>query len=302
MKTFLDKLFKKPSQAQSTGEMNVQTTPLTEEQLKVVTQEPIPMHPQQYLAGCGQSNGLQRDHNEDALFMMSTVVADGKSDLPFGIFIIADGMGGHIHGEAASQAAARVVAKYLISKVYYKLIDPNPEPMDESLQETVESAIREAQKAVLRYAPGGGTTLTCALTLGDQVTIGHIGDSRAYFVYPDGRTQRITQDHSLVQRMVDLNEITEEEAMSHPNRNVLLRALGQADPVRADIQTHQAPRVGYLLLCSDGLWGSVPDAQIHKIISNAPDPSLACHKLVEAANAAGGPDNISVILVNFLGQ
>ena len=302
MKTFIDKLFKRQTRHQTIAETNVQTTPLTEDQLKVVTQEPIPMHPQQYLAGCGQSNGMQRDHNEDALFMMSTVVADGKSDMPFGIFIIADGMGGHIHGEAASHAAARVVAKYLISKVYDKLIDPNPEPMDESLQETVESAIREAQKAVLRYAPGGGTTLTCALTLGDQVTIGHVGDSRAYFIYPDGRTQRITQDHSLVQRMIDLNEITEEEALAHPSRNVLLRALGQVDPVRPDIQTHQVPRVGYLMLCSDGLWGVVPEAQIHQIISNSPDPSIASNKLVEAANAAGGPDNISVILVNFLGQ
>ena len=302
MKTFFDRLFKKPGISPSIVDTNVQTTPLTEEQLKVVTQEPIALHPQQYLAGCGQSNGMQRDHNEDTLFFMSTVIADGKADLPFGIFIVADGMGGHMHGEAASQAAARVVAKYLISKVYYKLIEPNPEPMDESLQETVESAIREAQKAVLRYAPGGGTTLTCALTLGDQVTVGHVGDSRAYFIYPDGRMQRITQDHSLVQRMVDLDEITEEEALAHPNRNVLLRALGQADPVRADIQTHQIPRVGRLMLCSDGLWGVVPEAEIHKIISSAPDPSIACHKLVEAANAAGGPDNISVVLVNFMGQ
>jgi len=302
VKTFIDKLFKKPGISPSMPDTNVQTTPLTEEQLKVVTQEPIALHPQQYLAGCGQSNGMQRDHNEDTLFLMSTVIADGKADLPFGIFIVADGMGGHMHGEAASQAAARVVAKYLISKVYYKLIEPNPEPMDESLQETVESAIREAQKAVLRYAPGGGTTLTCALTLGDQVTVGHVGDSRAYFIYPDGRMQRITQDHSLVQRMVDLEEITEEEALAHPNRNVLLRALGQADPVRADIQTHQIPRVGHLMLCSDGLWGVVPEAEIHRIISNAPDPSIASHKLIEAANAAGGPDNISVVLVNFMGQ
>lgn len=302
MKSFIDSLFKKHPVQSTVQEANVQTTPLTEDELGVISAEPLTLHPQQYLAGSGQSNGMQRDHNEDTLFSMSTIIADGKADLPFGIFIVADGMGGHIHGEAASQAAARVVAKVLIAKVYYKLIDPTPEPMEKSIQETIEMAFSESQRAVLRYAPGGGTTLTCALVLGDQVTIGHIGDSRAYFILPDGRTQRITQDHSLVQRMVDLNEITEEEALAHPNRNVLLRALGQADPVRADIQTHQIPHVGHLMLCSDGLWGVVPESEIQRIVSSSSDPIIACHNLVEAANAAGGPDNISVILVKFLGQ
>jgi protein phosphatase len=295
-------LFKKKSSGQGTLKANIQTTPLSEDQKVPVVNKSTPIHPVQLLAGAGQSNGLQRDHNEDTIVVISALVADDQNEMPFGIYIVADGMGGHIHGEAASKAAARVVARYLIQRVYYRLIDPIPEPMEKSLQETMEGAVYEAQKAVQRFAPGGGTTLTCAMILGEQVTIGHVGDSRAYFVYPDGRSQRLSQDPTLVQRMVDMEEITEQEALAHPSRNVLLRALGQSDPVRADIQTHMIPRGGSILLCSDGLWGVVTDAEMNQVVNSISDPSLACNKLVDLANKAGGPDNISVILVRYLGE
>jgi protein phosphatase len=299
---YFKNLFTKKKPALAPSKMNIQTTPLSEEQVKPEVRNVAVIHPAQYLAGCGQSNGLQRDHNEDTIVTISTLVSDGNNELPFGVYIVADGMGGHIHGEAASKAAARVVARYLISKVYYKLIDPLPEPMEKSLQETMEGAIYEAQKAVQHLAPGGGTTLTCAMILGEQVTIGHVGDSRAYFIYADGRNQRLSQDHSLVQRMVEMEEITAQEALAHPNRNVLLRALGQTDPVRADIQTHQIPQGGSILLCSDGLWGVVGEDEMNRVVNSIPDPSQACNKLVDLANKAGGPDNISVILVRFAGE
>lgn len=303
MTDIFKKLFgkKEPSQTIMVGG-DIQTTPLTDDQLKSVTYEPAPFRPQQYLIGCGQSNGLQRDHNEDTIYSLSSVIADGENDFPFGICIVADGMGGHLNGEKASRAACRSAAKYLVDHFYSNLIDPVPGPMEESLQEIMEQAVREAQKCVLRNAPGGGTTITCSLMIGNQVTIGHVGDSRAYFIYPDGRIQRITKDHSLVQRMIELDEISEEEALVNPNRNVLLKALGQSDPIRPDIQTHQIPRVGYMMLCSDGLWGVVPDTEIYRMITGSSDPTSACNKLINAANDAGGPDNISVILVQFLGQ
>ena len=302
MTNIFDALFKKKKAPAAVIGGNIQTTPLSEDLSAPVSPRNLAIYPQQLLSACGQSNGLQRDHNEDSIYSLNTVVADGKAEFPFGLFIVADGMGGHLHGEIASQVAVRAVAKYVIANVYYKMISINAEPMDKSLQEIIEAAIQEAQKAVLYYAPGGGTTLTCALILGDKVTIGHVGDSRAYFLFPDGRTTRISQDHSLVQRMVDLNEITEEEALAHPNRNVLLRALGQSDPVRPDIQTHQIPRMGSLLLCSDGLWGVVSDNEINQIAIQSEDLSVACHQMVQAANKAGGPDNISVILVKFAGE
>jgi protein phosphatase len=279
----------------------VQTTPLTEDQLKTVSQESSSVRPPQFLIGCGQSVGLQRDHNEDTIFSMSSILADGLNDVPFGLCVVADGMGGHLNGEIASMVAARTVARILITKIYARLLEINPDSMEESLQETIEHAVNEVQKNVIRYAPGGGTTLTIALILGEQVTIAHVGDSRAYFIYPDGRIQRLTKDHSLVQRMVDLEEITEAEAKNHPHRNVLLKAIGQTEPVYPDVQTHQIPKSGHLMLCSDGLWGVISETDMYRFISAASDPALACKEMIDAANKSGGPDNISVILVKFQG-
>jgi protein phosphatase len=110
----------------------------------------------------------------------------------------------------------------------------------------------------------------------------------------------MTQDHSLVRRLQDLGQIDEKEASVHPQRNVLYRALGQSEPFRPDINTHTLPRPGWMLLCSDGLWGSVPDDEIYQIVRSASNPSAACRKLIDAANTAGGPDNISAILVQYL--
>jgi protein phosphatase len=111
--------------------------------------------------------------------------------------------------------------------------------------------------------------------------------------------QGVTRDHSLVRRLIELGQITEKEAQVHPQRNVLYRALGQGEPLEADISTFQLPHPGYLMLCSDGLWGVVSDMDIFRIVSSASHPSLACRNLIEAANTAGGPDNISVILVEY---
>lgn len=300
MVRILDKLFKKDVQKRTHVDM-VHTTPLTEEQLHPTSGVQVAIRPAQFIVSCGQSVGLQRDHNEDTLFTMTSVLADGYGDHPFGLVIIADGMGGHRNGEIASGVSARAVAKLIINKIYSHFLDFQENPINESIQEVLEDSINEAQKAVVHYAPGGGTTLTIGLILGEQVTIGHVGDSRAYFVYPDGRLQKITKDHSLVQRMIDLEEITEAEAMVHPQKNVLLKAIGQPEPFRPDIQTHQLPHGGKLLLCSDGLWGVVSDLDIFRIFNSTKDPMMICNQLVEAANEAGGPDNISVILVDFSG-
>jgi protein phosphatase len=112
--------------------------------------------------------------------------------------------------------------------------------------------------------------------------------------------QVITQDHSLVHRLVELGQISEQEALVHPQRNVLYRALGQSEPFRPDILTHPMPRPGFLLMCSDGLWGVLSEKEMFQIITSARNPAIACKNLVDAANAAGGPDNISVILVQYL--
>ncbi len=279
---------------------DVKTAPLTEEFGIEVAKMPVVLRPAQLVVGCAQSIGRQRDHNEDTIFTLNSILADGSAELPVGIFVVADGMGGHQHGELASGAAARAFADYIIRRIITPIITGDSDSQSESLLEVMENGVKEAQTAVMRKAPGGGTTLTAALVLGEQVTMAHIGDSRAYFIYPDGRIQPITQDHSLVRRLVELGQITEDEAKIHPNRNVLYRALGQSEPFKPDIHTHPLPQPGYMLLCSDGLWGVVPDVEIFRIVQHASNLSMACHELVEAANAAGGPDNISVILVGYL--
>jgi protein phosphatase len=301
MWSFLKKLFPEKS-TKKVIETPIHTTPLSEDQLEGVSKASVQIRPPQFIIGTGQSVGMQRDHNEDTLFTFSSVLGEGTNDLPFGLCIIADGMGGHKNGEIASGVATRVIAKYLINKVFLRFLELHHEPMEESIQETIQHAVSEAQRAVLRYAPGGGTTLTCALMLGEQITVAHVGDSRGYFIYADGRIQKITKDHSLVQRMIEIGEITEFEAQSHPQKNVLLRALGQNDPVRPDVQTFQFPKGGYLLLCTDGLWGLVSDNDIYRIVTSNSDETKACHELTELANSNGGPDNVSVILCSSRGM
>jgi protein phosphatase len=131
--------------------------------------------------------------------------------------------------------------------------------------------------------------------------IAHVGDSRAYSIDSQGKIEALTRDHSLVKRLVELGQISREEAAIHPQRNVLYRALGQGEPFDPDIKRMQIPENGYLLICSDGLWGVVPEEEIAKVIITSATPDLACQALIDAANAAGGPDNITAILIQLPG-
>jgi PPM family protein phosphatase len=278
----------------------IETAPLSDEQFQSVAQIHVAMKPTQMLVGTGTTVGRQRDHNEDTILAINGILADGIRDVPFGIFVVADGMGGYEFGEIASSVAARTLCEYLMGKLYGPFLGATNQTLDDSILEVMEDAVKLANRAVLSSAPGAGTTLTSALMIGDQITIAHVGDSRGYFLFPDGRIQQLTQDHSLVQRLQDLGQITRDEAAVHPQRNVLYRALGQTEPFRPDINTFQLPHPGNLLLATDGLWGTVPDLDLFRIINSSKNPSIACHELCEAADAAGGPDNSSVVLVEFL--
>jgi protein phosphatase len=133
------------------------------------------------------------------------------------------------------------------------------------------------------------------------MTIAHVGDSRAYLIYGPERIEALTRDHSLVKRLVELGQITTAEAAVHPQRNVLYRALGQGEPFDPDIYSMQVFEAAYLLLCSDGLWGVVAESEIQRLVLQAYCVEDACQRLVDAANEAGGPDNISVILARLPG-
>lgn len=295
--------FRKLFGGQVTKEVDTATTaPLNDQQIQSILQgTKAQFDLAQLVAASGQSVGKQRELNEDSLLALTATLAGNSGSLPFGIYIVADGMGGHQYGEVASNAAIRIVAGHILRKFQPYLFSIKPSPPDESLQEIMQTAVREAQKIIQNEAPSSGTTLTAALVLGQQVTIAHVGDSRAYHIYPDGRAEVVTRDHSLVKRLEELGHISPTEAENYPHRNVLYRALGQGEILEADVFTVSFPQKGYLMLCSDGLWGVVADQDMNKIIREAPSLQRACQTLVEAANAAGGPDNISVIIVQMIG-
>ena len=281
---------------------NTVTAPLSDAQLQSI--KALSAHryePMQLIATSAQSVGRQRELNEDSLFCLSTTIAGNTSNPPFGLYIIADGMGGHQYGEIASNTAIRVIAGYVLKKFHDSLFSLTGTPVEESLQEILQAATSEAQKAVLHEAPGSGTTVTAALIVGQQLTIAHVGDSRAYLIYNDQRMEAITRDHSLVRRLEELGQITAAEAAVHPQRNVLYRALGQGETLESDITTTPFPVGGYLLICTDGLWGVVSDNELRRILNEGPTMQRACQNMIAAANAAGGPDNISAVLVQLLG-
>jgi protein phosphatase len=282
-----------------TVETDLSTTPLNTSQLSKLMSADSKGRILQLISGSAIDKGKRRENNEDSLLTFNGSLALDSLQQVFGFYAVADGMGGHLNGEVASENALRSLGDYVMDKLYNPLFGPNPKPPQKSLREIMELGFQEAHKQVQRYAPGGGCTLTAALVFGNQLVIAHIGDSRAYAVYKDGRIQALTQDHTLVNRLVEMGEISPQEAYDHPQKSVLIRALGQGTHVEADIFTTIMPQQGYLMLCSDGLWGVLDDVEIQKIINSAPNPHKASQLLVEAANKAGGPDNIAVVLAGL---
>jgi serine/threonine protein phosphatase PrpC len=240
--------------------------------------------------------GKMRDHNEDSALVI-TAAQDGDDLRPsFGLFVVADGMGGHRAGEVASSLAARVTAHHIARRCYLpSLIGRERDADQPALTEILIGAVRAANDAVSQQVPGGGTTLTCALVLGSQAYVAHVGDSRAYVLNKKGLEQ-ITHDHSLVDRLVETGQLTRDEAAVHPQKNVLYRAVGQSGALEVDTHVRKVPRGEHLLLCSDGLWDMVNEADIVGLITEAPSLQDACEDLVAAANKAGGRDNITVVL------
>lgn len=240
--------------------------------------------------------GQQRQRNEDSLLAYGFSVSSMDEFPDFGVFIIADGMGGHSDGDRASGTAVRSIGTGITRKIYFNILRGTPmtqlPPVNELLVEEVENANAEIRS----ITSDGGTTCTAALVIGRRVFIAHTGDSRAYLVKSDG-IERITRDHSLAERLRETGVMSEEEAANHPQGNQLYSALGMSDDPRIDSWTRTLGKGTRLLLCSDGLWGMVPDGQIYSIMMQHPVPQDACNRLVAAANENGGLDNISAIIL-----
>jgi protein phosphatase len=219
---------------------------------------------------------------------------------PLGLYVVADGMGGHSAGDVASGLAINALAQHAATTLLPLEIDPlTPAPDIEGwLRDAINVANATVHEQRKLAGTNMGTTLVMAYIMGGQAYVAHVGDSRAY-VMNDSRIQQVTVDHSLVQRLVDTKQLTLEEARVHPQRNVIYKNLGDRASVSPDITRLDLQPGDRLLLCSDGLNTVVEDARIHEIVMGAASPQDACRQLVDAANAAGGPDNITVILVQM---
>ena len=251
-------------------------------------------------AGTAQSTGLERENNEDSVFMMYGS-SYGEEALPeFGLFCVTDGAGGLGHGELASSIALRAVVSNLIQNAVLKELQLEESDTELGIEDIARRAIEHANEQVIESANGGVTTLTVAMLINGQIVIGHVGDSRAYLV-ENGRPRLLTRDHSYSWRLVEIGQITPEEAMEHSKRNQLWNAVGQGNNLVIEVDTYPQPHGGYLLICSDGLWGEVPESELSSAVAQHDEPNQACEEMVRAANAAGGPDNITALLVAFPG-
>jgi len=219
--------------------------------------------------------GRQRRANEDSFFVRAP------------LFVVADGMGGAQAGEVASRLAAETFSAGL----------PDDGTSEQRLEERVRAANQRIHEVSQqdRTLNGMGTTLTAAYLDGDELALAHVGDSRAYLLR-DGELSRLTRDHTLVEELVRRGELTEQEAAEHPQRSIITRALGPEPDIDIDLHTHRARAGDVLLLCSDGLTGMIGEDDLQQILSEAQSLREAGRQLVDAANEAGGRDNITVVL------
>lgn len=227
--------------------------------------------------------GRVRTENEDAYLSSEEV------------FAVADGMGGHLAGEIASATALNVLKQELAK------------PKGSADKDLLVHSIKKANRAVYEKASnrpdqrGMGTTLTAMILKDNKFLIGHIGDSQAYLLRR-GKLRKLTQDHSLIAEMVKAGQISPQEAENHPLRSVLTRALGVEPEIEIDLITGKNQAGDKMFLCTDGLNTMLSDSQIREIIAKPLHPKTLCRRLIEAANAQGGQDNITVILVEFEGD
>jgi PPM family protein phosphatase len=231
-----------------------------------------------FAAGSFTDKGLVRELNEDAWLV----------DDQLTLFAVADGMGGHRGGEVASWTAIEALRAAVASG------------------RPIRDAIERANAAVIERASrddeleGMGTTMTAIVVNGpSSLLIGHVGDSRAYFLR-DGEMDRVTEDHSLVEELVREGRLTPEQAEAHPQRAVITRALGVEPDIDVDLYTVEVDAGDRIIVCSDGLTTMLRDREIERITRNEQNPQRAAEALVDAANQAGGDDNITVVVVDVL--
>jgi protein phosphatase len=241
--------------------------------------------------------GRKRKGNEDSLFV----------NPEHNLFVVADGMGGHAAGEIASKVAVDAINEFICMTAGDEEITW-PFGLDDSMSydgNRLKTAVRYANNKVLDATresaeyEGMATTVVGVLVDGSAANLAHVGDSRIY-LYRKGALGQLTSDHSWVNEQIKSGILSADQARTHPLRNVVTRALGGRADLDVEMQVHKAEDGDILLLCSDGLTTMVPDAEIARVISeNETDVAAAAEALVREANARGGDDNITVLLLRF---
>ena len=236
--------------------------------------------------GCVTDVGKVRDINQDCFAI----------DPSRGLVMVADGMGGHLAGEKAAQSAVEVVSAVLAEN------DPREGDVQANIQRAVQEANRQIVQASMSDASmrGMGTTATVAIIDGENVYLGHVGDSRAYLVRDGGFIEQVTEDHSVVAQLLKAGAITPQEAIHHPYRNVITRCLGMQMDVEADVAVVHWKVGDRLLLCTDGLSGLVADDELAGMAGEHEDLQDACQKMLDLAMARGGYDNITVVMAEYV--
>lgn len=247
--------------------------------------------------------GNVRNRNEDSSFIFTAEFGGQEPLQPTGLYIVADGMGGHHAGHEASKSAARIVAQQVLERIYVPMLRNSTSGHglpQEPIGEVMVDAVQAANLHIHDNDPkkSSGTTLTAALIMGRRLYLAHVGDSRGY-LHSNGELKLLTTDHSYVRRLQDAGQLTEEEAAVHPQRNMLYKAVGQGGDLDIDTFTKSLPGQGKLILCSDGLWGLVPEASISEVVQRDISLSEMTDELVLMARNAGGHDNITAIVVDF---
>jgi serine/threonine protein phosphatase PrpC len=297
---FLDRIYnflkvKTEKEGKAKTQDLVDTAPLSPETLETVEGD---MQRGSIRTGSAQVKGDQREGNEDSLLVL-TAAEIGEKQLPnFGLFCVADGAGGVGAGELASYIAIRTITQFLLKEQFLTLLEQSNGSYSSDVKDLMHRAFSRADSSVIEGAKGGVTTLTVALLHGDHITIGHVGDSRAYFIRGDN-IELTTRDHSVPWRLVEIGQLTPDAAREHPQRNLLWNAVGKGSNLYVDVSTYPVPIGGHLLLCSDGLWSEIPDQELQELIHQSNDPYKVCAAMVQKANDIGGSDNITAVLVTF---
>jgi serine/threonine protein phosphatase PrpC len=253
----------------------------------------------QLAVGTGLHTGIKRKGkpNEDDLLVLQSTHTSNTGCVPVGLFVVADGMGGHSSGQEASHLAIQTMSNVVMPKVLSS-------GEDKRFVEFLSKGVQDANLAVFErnqeQHADMGTTMTAALVVGTTAYVANVGDSRTYLYRASSGLTQITRDHSTVAQLVEHGLVTPDEVYTHPKRNEIYRCLGDKAPVEVDTFTESLQKGDLLLLCSDGLWEMVYDEDISEILKAAlpyPHPSQLSAMLVQAALNRGGKDNISVVVV-----